>query len=367
MSSAERTLVADFSLGLINQTGAYHISKDIVDGCRDVISETRYWRFRLRQTPSGLARKILGRMMLFEYKTLRDRPFLSIKTAHPATTRIVYFDPLYVLRGELRSSDIVLCHDVGPITHSKFFPATTVELYKKAYTLIQERAPGMVFVSDTSKREFVKLYGDAFRFMEVIPLYPRTLPAYQAMKKVPGLTRPFLLCVAALEHRKNHLQTFDAFLSSDLSQAYDLVVCGPRGNSTLAVETAARGEPAIKILGQVGDDELAWLYDNATGFVLPSLLEGFGVPVIEAAQRGLPCVTSQGSALEEAIGGHAVLVDPNDTQSIRAGMERLVAMDPAEKDTMVSAAKAHAETLNQARFLDSWRRLLERERGAETA
>lgn len=72
--------------------------------------------------------------------------------------------------------------------------------------------------------------------------------------------------------------------------------------------------------GPVPEDQLPALYAHAEVFVLPSLYEGFGMPVLEAMAAGCPVVTSTVSSLPEVAGDAAVLVDPTDTEAIASGI-----------------------------------------------
>jgi alpha-1,3-rhamnosyl/mannosyltransferase len=81
-------------------------------------------------------------------------------------------------------------------------------------------------------------------------------------------------------------------------------------------------------MGYLPTREIRALMAASTALILPSLEEGFGLPVVEAMAAGLPVICSRGSALEEVAGGAAILVNPLDTRSIADGMEKLLA-DPA--------------------------------------
>lgn len=292
----------DFSLALINRTGAYYVGRDLIQGLPHFFDKVRYWRFHFRKEPHGVVRKLLGRAMLLE---LQRSARAGLPRLHEATddcrASTLYLDPLYVLFGKLRTRDIVLCHDVGPITHPELFDATTTEMYRAAYRIIQRSAPGMVFVSTASRSEFVKCFGQAFRFLRVIPLYVRPGLLDGPATKPAGIEPPFILTLGGLETRKNHARAIEAFATSGLRQrAFSYVVCGPRGNSADLVESLARTTPGVHVLGYLSDAEIRWLYRHATAFVLPSLLEGFGLPALEAGQRGLISVISNGEAQREA-------------------------------------------------------------------
>jgi alpha-1,3-rhamnosyl/mannosyltransferase len=82
--------------------------------------------------------------------------------------------------------------------------------------------------------------------------------------------------------------------------------------------------PQIRATGYLETSEIRALMAASAALVLPSLEEGFGLPVAEAMAAGLPVVCSRGSALEEVAGGAATLVDPLDTGSIASGIEKLL-------------------------------------------
>jgi glycosyltransferase involved in cell wall biosynthesis len=351
----------DFSLALINRTGAYYVGRDLVQSLPHLFDRIRYWRFHFRREPGGVVRKLLGRAMLLELQR-RARAGLPQRqeVADDRRAATLYLDPLYVLFGNLQARDIVLCHDVGPITHPELFDAGTREMYRAAYRIIERAAPGMVFVSAASRSEFVKCFGQSYRFLRVIPLYVRPGLLDGPAIKPPSIEPPFILTVGGLETRKNHARVIEAFAGSGLRErGFSYVVCGPRGNSADLVEGLARATPGVHVLGYLSDANVRWLYRHATAFVLPSLLEGFGLPALEAGQGGLVSVISHSEAQREAVGEAALMVDPLSTTAIAEGMRKAVDMTPAERAHRVELAREQARTFSIQRYLTAWSDLLE--------
>jgi len=345
--------LADFSLALINRTGAYYICRDVVTELSDLFTAVRYWRMLARHEPPWLIRKFLGRAMLAELRLLNGKNNHIRSRLGDLPT--VFFDPLYVLKSDLDERDIVLCHDVGPITHPELFPAETTANYKRAYDAIRQTGPGMVFVSEASKRAFVEQYGDDYPALEVIPLYVRTEITEGDVVQPAGVETPFFLTVGALEVRKNHRRIISAFRESGLAeQGYSYVFCGPRGNSANEVRAIARDAPGVVPLGYLKDAELRWLYRNATAFVLPSLLEGFGVPPLEAALFGLVSIVSKEGAQREAVGDSGILVDERSVLDIARGLRQAADMTETERKELAAIAERHARSLSKERFLESW-------------
>jgi glycosyltransferase involved in cell wall biosynthesis len=355
---SERYLV-DFSLALINRTGAYFVGRDIVEELSHRFDQVRYWRLFPSSAPRGMLRKILGRMMLGELRKFRSTNWGWPEGRKHGRLPTLFLDPLYVLRSNLKKNDIVLCHDTGPITHADLFGEEVHSLYREAYDKIRRVGPGIVFISKASKDSFECLYGREFRFLHVISLYVRSALINGYVSPVAGITRPFLLTVGGFERRKNLLRTIDAYQSSQLyPKEIDYVLCGPKGNEYELVLQKAKATDGVTVLPYVSESELRWLYKEASGFLLPSLLEGFGVPALEAANAGLVPLVSRGAAQEEALGGNGIFVDPESVSSIARGIIKLINLSDAQKSVLVSKLQAHAARLTLERFLKEWESLL---------
>ncbi len=154
-------------------------------------------------------------------------------------------------------------------------------------------------------------------------------PALERVRRRYALPERFLLSVSTVEPRKNFSRLLDAFdaLTAQAGFRHALVIVGDRGWKDRAIRDAMdRPRPPGRLLvtGHVPGDDLPALYNLADVLVMPSLHEGFGLPVLEAMACGTPVVTSNTSALPEVAGGAAVLVDPLSVEGIAAGIRRAV-------------------------------------------
>jgi glycosyltransferase involved in cell wall biosynthesis len=307
-------------------------------------------------------RRVVGRLTHKETLARVHRsPLISLVPVIRDPRPTLHLDPLSVVRHRLESHDIVLCHDVGPITHPQYFAPGVDRLYVRAYAEVQRKKPHMVFVSRTSQHEFHMLYGDDFASSNVIYIPTRLGVKEGARRAVDGANAPFLLTVGSIGDRKNQARSIEAFAASGLAdRGWQYVVVGGREPGADAVIELAKKTRGVVLRGYASDDELRWLYDAAHAFVLMSLLEGFGMPVIEAIEHGLPCLVSAATVLSE-VGGPAVLeADPLDVDSIAWGMKALADMPDDERARRVAESHAHQRIFSREPILARWKALVER-------
>lgn len=150
--------------------------------------------------------------------------------------------------------------------------------------------------------------------------------AGQSMLLARGIRPPYLLSVATREPRKNVRALLDAYVTLKQSgqlEDYSLVLVGPNGWKNGSLDQAVREAARYGVIttGYVPDSLLPALYANAAAFVLPSLYEGFGMPVLEARACGARVVVSNTPELREAGGSHSILVEPS-VAGVRDGILR---------------------------------------------
>lgn len=216
-----------------------------------------------------------------------------------------------------------------PETHS----AANVEGAKLFAERVLCRADGLVAISDSTRRDAVRILGlDPLR-VEVI--YPGVADAFfeatpqqaRAAAEKYGLRRPYVLSLGTIEPRKNIDTLLDAWgqLPAAARAEFDLVAAGPAGwGDPATLERLRRGASGVRYLGYVPEEDLPGLTAGAAVFVYISLYEGFGLPLGQAMAAGVPSITSNISSMPEVAGEAALLVDPRSPAEVSSALGRLL-------------------------------------------
>ncbi len=249
---------------------------------------------------------------------------------------------------------VVTIHDMSLRLYPRYHPARRVLLNAPLVDLAARSADAIVTVSETAKRDIVRLYKlDPAR---VHVVHEAAAPSFRRIADAETLERVrnryrladrIILYVGTIEPRKNLPKLIEAFASrkraGDLP--HHLVCVGPygwlsRGLDELVHRTKV--SHAIHFTGYVPFEDLPALYSLAELFVYPSMYEGFGLPVIEAMACGTPVITGRAAALAE-VGGDAVeQVERMDVDALGETMTRL-ARDDARRAALSKAALARAD------------------------
>ncbi len=230
-----------------------------------------------------------------------------------------------------RTAGIVTIHDLvwrhAPRTMRRF----TRHLDRFRMSAAVRAADHIVAVSEHTARDIGSQFGIATSRISVISPGITVLPepGPKALLSDLGITAPFVLCVGTQEPRKNHQRLIDAFqqVRDTSDPPPQLVIAGGQGWGPvdLQQEIGARGwQESVRVLGFVDDSLLSTLYAHCRFVAMPSLFEGFGMPLIEAFGHGKPVLAAGNSSMPEVVGDGGVLVDPLDTSAIADGLRALL-------------------------------------------
>lgn len=263
----------------------------------------------------------------------------------------VYWGPAHRLPVAIpdRVACVVTIHDVcwarAPETMRPVTRVLDRVLMKRALA----RADRVIAVSHATASDLEAVSPQVRDKIDVVPAGFAPLPAAGDLEEVlPGLhSTGYFLFVGTMEPRKNLPRLLRAYARAAVTSGAgfpELVIAGGQGwggedIAALAEHLELGGR--IRFLGRVSDETLATLYAHALCLTMPSLYEGFGLPLVEAMAFGTPVLTSNVSSMPEVAGEAGVLVDPMSIESIARGLTQM-AGEPGLRNALAANTKAQA-------------------------
>lgn len=268
--------------------------------------------------------------------------FTNRKTLHHPidVVHYPYFDPFFLsLPIRKRLPTVITVHDLIPIKFSSHFPVGLKGMiYWQINKQILRKADAIIVDSKSSKKDVINLVGIPEQLIHVVYLaageefrkFSKGRWEVQLRQKY-NLPDFFALYVGDVTWNKNLPRIIQASLKANIP----LVLVGksivqesfdrdhPWNHDLVKVKELLLRYPSVQALGFVSDFDLVALMNLATVLVMPSLYEGFGLPVVEAMQCGTPVITSREGSLPE-VGGDAVYyVDAYNENAIAKGMREI--------------------------------------------
>jgi glycosyltransferase involved in cell wall biosynthesis len=162
----------------------------------------------------------------------------------------------------------------------------------------------------------------------------------------------YLLYVGTIEERKNLLKIVEAMDHGKID--LPLVVVGRKTAYFTQVKQYIERKRMnnILFLEQVQGSDLPAIYQGSRGFIYPSAYEGFGIPILEALNSGVPVITSAGGCLEETAGKGGIFINPNDREEMINAI-RKVLEDSALRDRLIREGGAHALKFREEQTIPS--------------
>ena len=224
---------------------------------------------------------------------------------------------------------IVLVYDLAFEHYPNCYKDTHLRLSRQTKYAVKQ-SDKIVAISNSTKDDLVKCYNIDEGKIEVI--YPGADPIFstpgESLRATPGVSCPYFLFIGSLKPIKNVpriIEAFSLFLKKT-KKRYELVLAGSDfwpDEEIMAVIKRLKMYKQISILGFVEREDLPPLYRGAKALVVPSLYEGFGLPILEAMAAGVPVITSNVSSMPEVAHAAALLVDPYNIGEISQALYKI--------------------------------------------
>ena len=254
--------------------------------------------------------------------------------------------PYGIHRG--RTKSLITIHDLIFLEHPELYQRIDRKFYTNKVKFGTRVASRIIAVSEQTKQDIVRHLGvDESRISVVYQgchqqFYRKAdEEALQNSRRKFALPSDYLLYVGTIEERKNLLRVVMALHKGKLD--IPLVVVGRKTAYFNQVRDYIRKHQLkdIHFLDHVQTTDLPAIYQASRGFIYPSSYEGFGIPILEALNSGVPVITSRGGCLEDTAGKGGILIDPFDLDEMIEAI-RLILEDSAMKDRLIREGGAHA-------------------------
>jgi alpha-1,3-rhamnosyl/mannosyltransferase len=246
-----------------------------------------------------------------------------LRKLRPDVYHATYFAVPALVPGRM----VVTIYDLIPRLFPQYWPNGLIRSTINAWMAYAvRRAARVITCSHNTANDIARLLPAAVAKVRVVPLgvSPWTV---ERPPQAAATAAPYLLYVGSNKPHKNLPRLVAAFARIAPRTAANLIVAGawdaryPEARD----EVRRRGlDGRVRFEPQPSPTRLADLYTGATGFIFPSLYEGFGLPIVEAMVAGVPVATSDRGSLREVTGDAALLFDPTDESASAAAMERLL-------------------------------------------
>jgi glycosyltransferase involved in cell wall biosynthesis len=240
----------------------------------------------------------------------------------------IWHSSFYTYLPGWKGKEVVTVHDMAPERFAELFTDPMDAVGREQKRRCIERADAIICDSQATRDDIECIYPVKNIPVSVIPLAHsatfRVLPAGQLDRQEQPM-RPFFLYVGSRLHYKNFSGLLEIYAAWDKRKQIDLKVVGPAWTKAEKRTQAALGiEQQVSLQTNINDNELCGLYNTAVALVFPSLVEGFGLPLLEALACGCPVVASHISSTVEVAGDCPVYFELDDRDSLLTALDQVI-------------------------------------------
>lgn len=246
---------------------------------------------------------------------------------------------------------VLTLHDLCFLTHPQLFPVKDRLMHRLGLRHMLAVTRSIITVSEATARTATELLGIPKARLTVIPLAPARVftptPQFASDVAASKLSRgdPYVLFVGTIEPRKGIEELVSAFCLARRRAAlpHRLLIAGGSGwkSGPASRAIAAAAPEGVTYLGYVPDPVIAALMRGTDCFVYPSLVEGFGLPALEAMACGAPVIVSDAEALVEVVGDAAEIVEAGNRDALATKLAAVLA-EPARAADLSRRGRARA-------------------------
>ncbi|MDQ8193794.1 glycosyltransferase family 1 protein [Coraliomargarita sp. SDUM461004] len=268
----------------------------------------------------------------------------------PSYRRILAFSPI---------PQLVTIHDCAPFRLRDKYGLLRGLFGRQLSPWLARRCDSVIAVSQFTKQDLIDFFKLPSKQIVVVhnglshtSYYPQSAFQLDTFRAKHGLKQPYLIYVSRLEHPgKNHvrlIEAYEAFRQNTNSKVHLVLGGAPWHGADVIQERVAKSPFAQDILlpGFMDEAELPLWYAGAEALVFPSLIEGFGLPVVEALACGVRVVSSNSGSLPEVGGDAAIYFDPESIAAITAGLQQLHTESAEKAQQRIQAGLQHAATFD---------------------
>lgn len=317
--------------------GIGQFALNVVSSLEKIDHENQYFLYLTSKKNNNLPESRHG----WQYKYIWPKKF-STQIALPFNLLLnrekldVFYIPTHYASRICPIPSVISIMDVSYLMFPDYFAKKDLMQLTNWTKYSVRQAKKVIVISESTKRDVMKFYDKSDS--DVVVCYP----GFEKLQRINKLTNlrinelkdkykikgEYIIAIGTLQPRKNYERLIKAYDNLKKSGTREkLVIVGKKGwlyDSIFSLVESLDLENDVVFTGYISDDETELLLRNSKLYVLASLYEGFGIPVLEAQSEGVPCVLSNNSSLPEIAGDSALFFDPDDVFDIEVKMRELL-------------------------------------------